>query len=137
MTESDLYPRAMLIATERGDRLFRNNVGLFKTLNHECPECAKRKDDVRYVRTGLCVGSSDLIGWRSVTITPDMVGMTIAQFVGLEAKKARKNPTTEQLAFAKTLNLAGGLASVVRTEEDVLLCLNTPIQNARDNTRQK
>lgn len=125
MTESDLYPRAMLIATERGDRMFRNNVGGFRTL------------DGRFIRTGLCVGSHDLIGWRSLIITPDMVGMKIAQFVGLEAKSQHGKLTKEQLAFAKTLNLAGGLASVVRTEEDVLLCLNTPIQNARDNTRQK
>lgn len=125
MTEADLYPRAMLIATERGDRLFRNNVGGFRTL------------DGRFIRTGLCVGSSDLIGWRSVTITPDMVGMKVAQFVGLEAKAERRKPTKEQLSFAEILNLAGGLASVVRTEEDVRLCLNTPIQNARDATRQK
>lgn len=119
MTESDLYPRAMLIATERGDRLFRNNVGGFRTL------------DGRFIRTGLCVGSHDLIGWRSVTITPEMVGMKIAQFVGLEAKSQRGKLTKEQLAFAEILNLAGGLASVVRTEEDVRLCLNTPLIGRR------
>jgi len=97
----------MLIATEQGDRLFRNNVGGFRTL------------DGRFIRTGLCVGSSDLIGWRSVTITPEMVGTKIAQFVGMEAKAGRKNQTKEQKAFADTLTLAGGLACVVRTVEDV------------------
>lgn len=125
MTESDLYPIAMLAATEQGDRLFRNNVGVFQTL------------DGRYIRTGLCVGSSDLIGWRSVTITPEMVGMKIAQFVGLEGKAGRKTQTKEQKAFAEILTNAGGLAAVVRTIDDVRRCLNTPIQNDRGSTSRK
>ena len=113
MSESDLYPRAMLVATDRGDRLFRNNVGGFRTL------------DGRFIRTGLCVGSSDLIGWRSVTITPDMVGTKIAQFVRLECKVGRKGPTKEQAAFAETLKQAGGLAAIVRTVDDVRRSLET------------
>lgn len=111
----------MLIATDCDARLFRNNVGTFQTL------------DGRYVRTGLCVGSSDLIGWRTVIVTPEMIGTNIAQFVALEAKTGRGKTTKEQEAFIKTLIYAGGLAAVVRTEDDVRLCL----KSAHGNTPQK
>lgn len=127
MTESDLYPRAQIIATEFGDRLFRNNVGTFQTL------------DGRYIKTGLCVGSSDLIGWRVVTITADMVGSTIAQFVAFEAKTGRGKTTKEQQAFINTLIQAGGLAAVVRTEDDVRSALRSSLclKNAPGSTPQK
>ena len=127
VSESALYPQAQLIATELGDRLFRNNVGMFQTL------------DGRYIRTGLCVGSSDLIGWRVVTITPDMVGATIAQFVALEAKNGRGKTTKEQEAFINTLIQAGGLAAVVRTDDDVRSALRSGLclKNVPGSTPQK
>ena len=60
--ESNILKRIMLALA--GDAvLFRNNRGLFMTL-----------DGKRKVRAGLEVpGSSDLVGYRSVTVTPDMV----------------------------------------------------------------
>lgn len=82
-------------------RLFRNNTGALKD------------QQGRLVTFGLCKGSSDLIGWRSVTVTPDMVGQKLAVFVAIEVKD-KGRPTQEQLAFVKTVRDAGGLAGIAR-----------------------
>jgi hypothetical protein len=34
----------------------------------------------------LCKGSADLIGYRTITITPDMVGQQVAVFTSIEVK---------------------------------------------------
>ena len=63
------------------------------------------------------VGTSDLIGWRSRVITPDMVGQTIAQFVAIEVKD-RGRATPEQLTWLDAVTRAGGLAGVARSPDD-------------------
>lgn len=78
----------------------------------------------RLVRYGLgqsgsarVVGTSDLIGWRSVTITADMVGQQIAVFAAVEVKdQARATP--EQEAFIAAVRAAGGLAGVAHSVEE-------------------
>jgi hypothetical protein len=86
-------------------RLWRNNTGALKDATG------------RLVRYGLCPGSSDLIGLRQVTITPDMVGQTIAQFVAIEVKD-RGRATPEQERFIAMVQQAGGMAGVARSVED-------------------
>ena len=86
-------------------RLFRNNTGALKDQTG------------RLVRYGLCTGSSDLIGFRSLEITPDMVGTTVAQFVAIEVKD-RTKPTPEQEAFIAMVQAAGGLAGIARSVDD-------------------
>jgi hypothetical protein len=94
---------AIRLAAGRGsNRLFRNNTGALKD------------QAGRLVRYGLCKGSSDLIGWRSLTITPDMVGQQVAVFAAIEVKD-RGTPTAEQLHFIAQVQAAGGLAGVART----------------------
>jgi hypothetical protein len=84
-------------------RLFRNNTGAFKDPRTK-----------QFVRFGLCVGSSDLIGWHSVTITPDMVGQTLAVFTAIEVKD-KGRPTPEQLTFIEVVRRAGGFAGIARS----------------------
>jgi hypothetical protein len=86
-------------------RLWRNNTGALKDAQG------------RLVRYGLCPGSSDLIGLRTITITPDMVGQTVAVFTAIEVKD-RGRPTPEQLGFIAMVQSAGGLAGVARSTDD-------------------
>ena len=86
-------------------RLWRNNSGALKDSTG------------RLVRYGLCPGSSDLIGLRSVTITPDMVGQTLGVFVAIEVKDQGRL-TDQQRAFLAMVTQAGGLAGVARSPED-------------------
>jgi hypothetical protein len=64
-------------------------------------------------------GSADWIGYRSLTITADMVGTRIAQFVAIEAKRPKGGVLSEdQKAFIRAVNYAGGVAGVARNAED-------------------
>lgn len=100
-----------------GLRLFRNNTG------------AMKDKDGRLVRFGLHPGSSDLIGWKSVTITPDMVGQTLAVFAAVEVKAPTgTHPVTpEQRQFLDVVEAAGGMAGVARSPEQARAILGLGI----------
>jgi hypothetical protein len=101
------------LAVGRGrTRLFRNNSGALKDANG------------RLVRYGLCTGSSDLIGWHTVTITPDMVGQQVAVFTAIEVKD-KGRPTAEQLQFIDVVRAAGGRAGVARSVAEAEAILET------------
>ena len=90
-----------------GLRLFRNQVGTYQL------------KDGRYITSGLCVGSSDLIGYRTVIITNRMVGFRFAQFVAVEVKGPRGTVRQEQRQFLDVVEKAGGLAVLARSLDDV------------------
>lgn len=87
------------------NRLFRNNTGCL------------RNDRGRVVCFGLAKGSSDLIGWKTIKITPDMVGHTVAVFTAIEVKD-KGRPTPEQRRFISCVQSAGGFAGIARSVDD-------------------
>ena len=97
----------LALGSHPGIKVFRNSVGQCKT------------EDGRHVRYGLLVGSGDLIGWRSVLITHDMVGQRIAQFVSVEVKTPKGAVRPEQQVWADNVRKAGGIAVIARSVEDV------------------
>lgn len=100
-------------------RLFRNNVGtgwVGKVLSKT--DTTITLQNPRPLDAGLCVGSSDLIGWTSVEVTPEMVGKKVAVFTALEVKTATGRATDEQLNFIERVVQAGGIGSVVRSKEE-------------------
>lgn len=117
-----------MLALSRSDvRLFRNNVGNF--WQGRIVEQDRRKDFVtlwhpRRIQCGLAPGAPDLIGWRSIVITPEMVGRRIAVFAGIEDKSARDKPTDEQDRFIDAIDAAGGLAGVARDVDSAAKILN-------------
>lgn len=74
----------------------------------------------RPLAAGLCVGSTDLIGIRTVQITPDHVGTKIGQFCAPEAKTPTGRISAEQQNFMDFINHAGGVAGVFRSPEDAV-----------------
>ncbi len=112
---NDLETR-LLRELSRGDtRLFRNTIGegwMGKT--------ARREGDLillqnaRHVTFGLCVGSSDHIGWTSVVIGPEHIGQRFARFVAIEAKDGTGRTTADQRNFISRVVECGGLAGVAR-----------------------
>ncbi len=126
MSEADIQNRILRLAVG-AVRLFRNNVGqgwVGKSRRIEQTGMAwLKKGDVvvsgaRPLHAGLCEGSSDLIGWRTITITPDMVGQRVAVFTAIEVKSERGRPTPEQRAFVAAVRAMGGRAGVAWSEQD-------------------
>ena len=76
------------------------------------------------VRFGLAPGSPDLVGWKSVVVTADMVGQRLAVFCGLEVKIPGGRVRPDQVNFLDRLREAGGLAGVVRSEEEAVAILS-------------
>jgi hypothetical protein len=110
MREVDIMRSLQLECPKIGARLLRNNSG------------ALQDKKGRWVRFGVGgTGGSDLIGWRSVTITPDMVGAKMAIFVACEVKSSGGKPTKEQENFISAVQNAGGIGFVARSVEDVSL----------------
>lgn len=117
-TEMGVLREILLRLSAGSTRLFRNNVGeawmgLPRTLLTGGIVIAK---PVR-VKFGLVKGSCDLIGWHSVTVTPDMVGQTVAVFVGIEVKSAQGKVRPEQQTFIDAATAAGARVGVARSVE--------------------
>jgi len=109
MAETPYMRRLALQLTERGARVFRNNVGFLKD---------RFGNLVKY---GVCnPGGSDLIGWKSIVITPDMVGKKAALFVAVEVKAWDGTSTEEQEDFQRAVRDAGGIALLAREGHDDL-----------------
>lgn len=111
-SEEAVQAEVRLSAVKRGVQLWRNNVGVLVDATG------------RPVRYGLAndskalnskIKSGDLIGWRPVFITPEMVGKVLAQFVSIECKSQKKHARIEkaQTAWAELVRKNGGLALIL------------------------
>lgn len=79
--------------------------------------------DARPFDTGVPAGFSDLFGVKSVVITPDMVGMTIARGVFGEVKLPEGRVSPKQEAFRTVMRQAGAAADVWRSVDQALACV--------------
>lgn len=119
--EKTLQDDVMLACGNGDTRLFRNNVGTgWAGRIERLRNGALLITDPRPLHAGLCKGSCDLIGFRTIEITPDMVGQRLAVFVGLETKSKRGCMSAEQEKFVDTVQYAGGFAGEVRSIEQAL-----------------
>ena len=128
MTETELRKR-VLLDVGREVRLFANprGTGWMGKVLLETPDRVMLGAP-RRVTFGLAPGASDLIGWKPVTITADMVGSTLAVFAAVELKQAGgTHPVTEdQRRFLDAVERAGGVAGVARSPEQARLVLGLP-----------
>jgi hypothetical protein len=106
VTEQKIQQHIRLTCSTGSTRLFRNNTGTL------------RDQHGRPVSFGLARGSADLIGWRTVTITPDMVGQQVAVFTSIEVKTPTGRVKPEQQQWLDAVQAAGGIAGVARSVED-------------------
>jgi len=107
-SETHLQQEIRLALGTRPDlRLYRNNCGSLPD-----PKTG------RPVQFGLARGSADLIGWRTITIGPEMVGQRLAVFTSIEVKTERGRVRPEQHAWLSTVQAAGGIAGIARSVAD-------------------
>lgn len=95
--ESTVLKDCLVAASECGARVFRNNVGLFTTI------------DGRKIKTGLLKGSADLIG-----IAQD------GTFLSIECKRPVGGELSpEQKKWMDMINKLNGIAIVAKSGDDV------------------
>jgi hypothetical protein len=123
LSESGVQSRVLVNTVAQGFTLFRNNVGVLRN-----PETGQP------VRYGLANDSpqinrkwksGDLIGWRRIVVTPDMVGQVLAVFVSRECKPEgwQYRGDEHELAqanWARLVNEAGGDACFVASPNSFL-----------------
>ena len=112
------------VGKEQSATLFRANVGEAWTgtlassnLNRVVIE------DARRFRSGLPVGFPDLFGFRTVTVTPEMVGRKLAVFAFLEVKKPGGRTSMAQEKMHAFLRGAGAVGGVARSAGEAVTLL--------------
>ena len=97
MTEAELMREIQLFLSNKGHRVFRNNIGVCKD------------ERGNYIRYGVCnPGGSDLIGWTKE-----------GKFLAVEVKSAKGRLTATQESFLEAINKAGGIGICARSVQDV------------------
>ena len=108
MSEQRIQQEIRLAISHGDTKVFRNNTGTLRDQNG------------RPVQFGLCKGSADLIGWRTVVVTPEMVGTQVAVFLSIEVKTPTGRLRPEQQQWLDAVQTAGGIAGVARSVDDAL-----------------
>lgn len=104
MKESNVSVLVRLAVQRLGTKLWRNTVGRFMVID-------ERSGEERWVQVGLCVGSSDYIGFTEYIVRPEDAGRKIAVFTALETKRAHGGrKSAEQTAFITYVKSVGGIA---------------------------
>lgn len=117
--EKELLNEMLLDAAKLAGKLilFRNNTGLgwIGTIIKQTKKMLVLENP-RPLHSGLHFGSTDLIGWTEVEITPQMVGKTVAVFTAIEGKFGTTTTKKHQKHFIEKVVNAGGIALVCRHE---------------------
>ena len=125
--EHNLQNRIRLAIKPDEAVLLRNNVGTAWTGKAErisrVGTVTVRPGDVvirnaRPFHAGLCEGSGDLIGWRTIKISPKMVGTDVAVFTSVEVKTPTGRPSEPQKHWHNRVIQAGGLSVIARSPEE-------------------
>ncbi len=108
--ETAVWKKALLKLSPLGYRLFRNQ-------RYVGPIVRNGKITDAWADCGMCDSAGDLIGYKIIIITPDMVGKKFAQFASLEAKTETGVVDAGQETFMNTINNNGGIARVIRPKD--------------------
>lgn len=128
MSESNLMRLIMLRLSKAGVRIFRNNVAMAwvgKSQRISAPTTVKLNigdvviRNARPLHAGLCNGSSDLIGWTTITITEAMVGRRVAAFTAIEVK-AETQAHADQVKFIEAVQDGGGITGIAWSVDEAV-----------------
>lgn len=97
---------AMVVGGHQFVKLYRNNRGVAFQGEHT-------------VRYGVGPnGYPDWVGYRTLTVTPDMVGKNFAQFLAIEAKQPKRKADDHQQKVIDTIVADGGVAGVATSADE-------------------
>lgn len=124
MSETNVVKDIILACSRGASRLFKLNTGVGWVGNFKRVKAMLVATSFRPLRAGLILangdvleGASDLNGWTSKVITPDMVGLNVAIYTVIEVKDLKGRTADHQKKFIKNVRSAGGIAGVAKTPE--------------------
>lgn len=120
ISESEIQQLIQIEAVNHGTQLMRNNSGAFRDVTgrivfYGLGNISKKHSDR--------IKSSDLIGFTTIVITPEMVGKKVAVFTAVEVKapdwkySASDKRASAQNAFLNWIANAGGIAFFANSVE--------------------
>lgn len=110
--ETNVWRQALLDLSPLGYRLFRNQ-------RYKGQIVANGRITNAWADCGLHDGAGDLIGYRIITITEDMVGKKIAQYCNIEVKTDTGTVRPDQKNMINQVNKDGGLAGIIRPKTGI------------------
>lgn len=128
--ETNISKKIQIEASKHGFYLMRNNRGMFYPVYvvKKLIDMIVRKDfavalayskNIHPYRAGLeADGSSDLIGMKFITITPEMIGKKLAIFTAIEVKTKTGTVSKEQSDFITMVRENGGISAVCNDEKN-------------------
>ena len=70
-------------------------------------------------------GQGDLLGWRTITVTPEMVGKKCCIFTSIECKESKGGKTSpDQIRWRDIVIASGGFACVASSSDEAKRILN-------------
>jgi len=123
MSENAIQSEIMIeLGKIRNLRVFRNHCGrgvTGKILKGKAPGEWIVKNG-RMTTFGLAPGTPDIVGWETVTITPEMVGKEVALILFVEVKDLKGSLSEGQLNFATLARSMGCKVIVARSAEEAV-----------------
>ena len=120
MRESDIQNSILVALSESGAYALRINSGTFwggEIVAHD----GRRLMLEHPTRiNGAPAGTSDILGCSTVTITPDMVGQTVAIMFAVEVKRPGEPVPKHQDRYLALMRARGARAGVARSAEDAV-----------------
>ena len=120
--ESNIFKRAMVAVSKLGTRLFRINAGRGWTGSKLTWNSDRTKLTIHNPRPfiGAPKGYPDGTGWTPVEVG----GRIVAVYTAIETKTKTGRATKEQVNFLDQVKAAGGIAGIVRSDEDAVELIN-------------
>lgn len=108
--ETSVWKRLLIKYSPLGYRLFRNQ-------RYRGPIVRQGKITDGWTDCGLCDGMGDIVGYKIVVITAEMIGRKIAQFCTFETKTSKGIASPDQKQVINTVINDGGIAKIIRPDD--------------------
>jgi len=110
--ETAVWKKALIALSPLGYRLFRNQ-------RYHGQVVRNGQVTPQWVDTGLTDGAGDLIGYKIITVTSEMVGKKIARFASIEAKTDTGTASADQKNFINQVKSDGGIAGIIKPKTGI------------------
>jgi len=119
MEEIKIQNRIAIECSDKETRLWKNDNGLaWQGKVSRLKNNAMLISHAKAISYGLGKGSADLVGFKKVKITQEMVGSELAVFVAIEVKTKNGRASQDQKNYINMIDSHGGISGIAKSVED-------------------